>query len=195
MCVMLKKGFVLLACVFMVCCSKVSAMNVKNFSEDLKIREALEMLKDVNATEIFDNLQENSVKIIFYDLSQINFKYANHFAMNTTDTWGNRYILINSKFKKAPTEQIACLIAHESCHKARKATLAEETKATRVEAQYWMILRRNHVAYANTTLTNRLNSLVNLEHSSTVDHDYIQDRISNSKFYQSQLAVRERTGI
>ena len=189
---MLKKGFVLLACVFMMFCSKVSAMNVRNFSDDLKIREALEMLNDVNANEVFDNLRENSVKIMFYDLTQINFKYGNHFAMNTTDTWGNRYILINSRFKNAPTEQIACLIAHESCHKARKATLAEETKATRTEAQYWVILRKSNVAYADTTLTNRLNSLVNLEHSSTVDHDYIQERISNSSFYQSQLAVRDR---
>lgn len=192
---MLKKGLVLLACVILVCCSKVSAMNVKNFSEDLKIREALEMLNDVNATEIFNNLQENSVKIMFYDLSQINFSYSNHFAMNTTDTWGNRYILINSKFKNAPTEQIACLIAHESCHKARKATLAEETKATRTEAKYWVILRKNAVAYAESTLTNRLNGLVNLESSSTVDHDYIQDKISNSRFYQSQLAVRERNNF
>ena len=189
---MLKRVLVLLACLFVLSSSAVSAMNVKYFSEDLKIREALAMLDDIGAKEIFDNLQENSVKIQFYDITQISYSYSRHFAMNTTDTWGNRYILINSRYKNAPTEQIACLIAHESCHKGRVATLAEETTATRTEAKYWQVLKRHNHEYANTALTNRLNSLANLESSSTVNHDYIQDRISNSKFYQSQLAVRER---
>ena len=129
---------------------------------------------------------------MFYDLSQINFTYCNHFAMNTTDNWGNRYILINSKFKNAPTEQIACLIAHESCHKGKVATLAEETTATRTEAKYWTVLKKRNIAYANTELTERLNNLVNLERVSTVNHDYIQDKISNNSFYKEQLVLRER---
>ena len=189
---MFKRVLVLIACLFVLSSSAVSAMNVKYFSEDLKIREALTMLDDIGAKEVFDNLQENSVKIRFYDLTQISYSYGKHFAMNTTDTWGNRYILINTKFKNAPTEQIACLIAHESCHKGKVATLAEETTATRTEARYWQVLKKRNYTYANTSLTNRLNSLANLESSSTVNHDYIQDRISNSSFYQSQLAVRER---
>lgn len=189
---MLKRVLVLIACLFVLSSSCVSAMNVKSFSDDYKIVKALEMLDDIGAREVFDNLQENSVKIIFYDLSQINFTYCNHFAMNTTDNWGNRYILINSKFRKAPTEQIACLIAHESCHKGKVATLAEETRATRTEAKYWQVLKQRNVAYADTELTNRLNSLANLENVSTVDHDYIQDKISNSGFYKEQLVLRER---
>ncbi|MBO6272839.1 hypothetical protein J6O48_08695 [bacterium] len=189
---MLKRVLVLLACLFVVFSSSVSAMNVKHFSDDSKIREALMMLDDIGASEIFDNLQENSVKIIFYDLTQISFKYQNTFAINSTDNWGDRYILINSRYKNAPTEQIACLIAHESCHKGKVATLAEETTATRTEAKYWTVLKKRNVVYANTALTNRLNNLANLESVSTVDHDRIQERISNSSFYQSQLAVRER---
>ena len=189
---MLKRELVLIACLFVLSSSAVSAMNVKYFSDDYRIREALVMLDDIGAKDVIENLQENSVKIIFYDLTQISFEYGKHFAMNTTDTWGNRYILINSKFINAPTEQIACLIAHESCHKGKVVTMAEETKATRTEARYWQVLKKHNVHYANTSLTNRLNSLANLESSSTVGHDYIQDRISNSKFYQSQLAVRER---
>ena len=39
------------------------------------------------------------------------------------------YLLIQL-IKNAPIEQIACLIAHESCHVLRKATLEEETTAT-----------------------------------------------------------------
>lgn len=192
---MLKRLIVLLACLFVVASSSVSAMNVRNFSDDIKIREALMMLDDIGAMEVFDNLQENSVKIIFYDLSQISYKYQNAYAISSTDNWGDRYILINSKYQTAPTEQIACLIAHESCHKGSVATMEEETRATRTEAKYWTVLKKHNAAYANTALTNRLNSLVNLESSSTVDHDFIQDRISNSNFYQSQLAVRERRGF
>lgn len=192
MCIMFKRLIVLLACVFIVCSSQVLAMNLNRFTEDAKIKSALEMLDDIGAEEIFDNLMENSVKIRFYDLGQISYSYKNHFAMNTVDDWGNRIILINTKYQKAPTEQIACLIAHESCHKAKVATLEEETKATRKEAQYWTVLKNRYISYEETPLTNRLNSLVNLEHSSTVDHDYIQERISNSSFYQNQLAIRER---
>ena len=189
---MLKKIVLLLACLVVLFSSSVSAMNVKGFSDDLKIRQALTLLDNVGATEIFDNLMENSVKIQFYDLTQISFSYGKHFAMNTTDNWGNRYILINSRYKNAPVEQIACLIAHESCHKARVATLAEETKATRTEAKYWQVLKNRNIAYAPSALLTRLNNLANLENTSTVDHDYIQERISNSSFYKQQLAVRER---
>jgi hypothetical protein len=189
---MFKRLVLSLVCLFVLSASQVFAVNVKNFSDDFKIREALELLNDVGANEVFENLQENSVKIIFYDLSQLSYEYKNHFAINSTDTWGNRYILINSKFRTAPTEQIACLIAHESCHKGKVATLTEETTATRKEAQYWAILKKHNVAYQDSSLLQRLNSLTNLEHSSTVSHDYIQERISNSSFYQNQLAVRDR---
>lgn len=189
---MFKRILVLLACLFVLFSSRVSAMNVKVFTDDSKITAALEMLDDIGATEIIENLQENSVKIRFYDLSQISYSYRNHFAMNTIDNWGNRVILINVKYQKAPTEQIACLIAHESCHKAKVATLAEETTATRKEAQYWSVLKKRNVSYQETPLLNRLNNLVNLEHTSTVSHDRIEERISNSNFYQNQLAIRER---
>ena len=54
---MLKRVAVLLACLFVLCASKVSAINVKYFSEDVQIRSALTLLDDVVAKEIFDNLQ------------------------------------------------------------------------------------------------------------------------------------------
>ena len=65
---------------------------------------------------------------------------------------------------------------------------------------YWIpreleVLKKHNVQYAQTALTQRLNSLANLEHSSTVSHDYIQDRISNSSFYRNQLAFRDRRKI
>ena len=189
---LIKKILLSAACVVVLSSAQVSAVNVKYFSNDCKIQSALTLLDNAGACEIFDNLRENSVKIIFYDLTQISFSYKNHFAINSTDLWGNRYILINMKYRNAPIEQIACLIAHESCHKGKIATLDEETKATRTEAQYWSILKKHNVEYSQTALLVRLNSLSNLEHISTVSHDYIQEKISNSSFYKNQLAVRDR---
>ena len=55
MCVMLKRVAVLLACLFVLCASKVSAINVKYFSEDVQIRSALTLLDDVGAKEIFES--------------------------------------------------------------------------------------------------------------------------------------------
>ena len=190
-----KKIMLLTACLVVLSANQVLAVNVKYFSNDYKIQSALTLLDNAGASEVFDNLRENSVKIIFYDLTQISFSYKNHFAINSTDLWGNRYILINMKYKNAPIEQIACLIAHESCHKGKIATLDEETKATRTEAQYWSILKKRNVEYSQTALLARLNSLSNLEHISTVSHDYIQEKISNSSFYKNQLAVRDRRKI
>ena len=189
MCVMLKRVAVLLACLFVLCASKVSAINVKYFSEDVQIRSALTLLDDVGAKEIFDNLQENSVKIKFYDLSQISYDYKNHFAINTTDVWGNRYILINTKFQNAPTEQIACLIAHESCHKGKVATLEEETLATQKEAFYWSKLKDTHKSYNSSELLSRLDNLAVLRKASTIKNDLILNKISNSSFYRQQLAI------
>ncbi len=189
---MLKRVVLFATCLVVLCANQVLAINVKYFSEDVKIREALTLLEDVGAKEVFDNLQENSVKIKFYDLGQLSYEYKNHFATNSTDVWGNRYILINAKFMNAPAEQIACLIAHESFHKGAIATLEEETTATRKEAQYWAVLKKDNVTYADSKLLTRLNSLTNLEHSSTVSHDCIQEKISNSSFYQTQLALRDR---
>lgn len=189
---LVKKIMLLAASLVVLSSAQVSAENVKYYSNDYKIQSALTLLDNAGAREIFDNLQENSVKIIFYDLAQISYDYKNHFAVNSTDLWGNRYILINMKYKNAPVEQIACLIAHESCHKGKIATLEEETKATRTEAQYWSILKKRNIEYSQTALLARLNSLSNLEHVSTVSHDYIQEKISNSSFYKNQLAVRDR---
>lgn len=189
---MFKRVMLVIACLFVMFSNQVSAANVKNFSDDEHIRGALTLLNDIGAEDVFNNLQENSVKIKFYDLSQLSYEYKDHFATNSTDTWGNRYILINTKYKNAPIEQIACLIAHESCHKGSVATLEEETTATRKEAQYWTILKKHNITYTNSDLLQRLESLKNLENCTTVSHDYIQERISNSSFYQNQLALRDR---
>ena len=181
-----------LLCVVFCCANLAFAWNVNSFSRDDDIRAALRLLNKIGADEVFENLQENSVKIMFYDLSMIKYSYYKHYAVNSVDTWGDRYILINSRFRHASKEELACLIAHESFHKARQATMAEETLATQKEAYYWSILKVPGKTYNQTALTNRLDKLAGLYNNSTADNNLIEQRIQNSSFYQNQLAVSNR---
>ena len=113
---------------------------------------------------------------------------SNVYAANAYDEFGRRVILINSVYKNAPVEQIACLIAHESCHTARKATLEEETTATSKEAACWAKLKKAGVTYPETKLTKRLDKVAGLHLASTQDgNNYIQDKIASSSFYKAQF--------
>jgi hypothetical protein len=102
---------------------------------------------------------------------------------------GRRVILINSVYKNAPIEQIACLIAHESCHMLRKATLAEETTATQKEAACWAKLKHSGMTYPETKLTKRLDNIANLYLASSDGNNYLQDKIASSNFYKSQFGL------
>lgn len=184
------KGFIVAIFMVVMCTTQVFAsVYSDSFSTDAKIRSALELLEYADADEVFDNLSENSVKIVFYDLSQISYDYASHFAINTIDSFGNRYILINSKYKNASIEEIACLIAHESCHVEAVATLEEEIYATETEAYYWYLLKDENKEYQTSALLDRLDSLVALQDASTEDRNLIAERIISSTFYMNQLAV------
>lgn len=159
------------------------AYNLKTFTSDSTILAAMEMLEQNGEYEVFANLKKNAVKVKFYTLSM-----SNVYAANSYDSYGRRVILINSIYKNAPIEQIACLIAHESCHVARKATLEEETIATSKEAACWAKLKKTEVAYPQTKLTKRLNSLAELHNDSVADgNDYIGDKIASSSFYRAQF--------
>jgi hypothetical protein len=114
----------------------------------------------------------------------------NHFAINSVDNFGNRYILINTKYMNASPEEIACIIAHESFHKLKVATTDEETLATEKEAKYWALLKKAGKVYENSPLLARLNNLVELDNHSTETKNLIRERITTSAFYREQLAIR-----
>ena len=159
------------------------AYEAKYFSSDAKIISALNLLEQAGETDVFVNLKKNAVKIKFYNLS-----FGNVYAANTYDTTGRRVILINSIYQNAPIEQIACLIAHESCHIARKATLEEETIATSKEAHCWTKLKQNNTIYPQTKLTKRLDNIAGLHLASVEDgNNYLGDKIANSSFYRAQF--------
>lgn len=170
---------------FVLTINQAFAYNMKTFSSDVKIISALNLLEQSGEHDVFSNLRKNAVKVKFATLP-----YANVYAASTYDNYGRRVILINTTYKNAPVEQIACLIAHESCHVARKATLEEESIATSKEAACWAKLKRNGVTYPQTKLTKRLNNLCELHTASVQDgNNYIEDKIASSGFYRSQYGV------
>ena len=160
------------------------AYNMKTFSSDAKIIAALNLLEQNGDHDVFRNMQKNAIKIKFYNLS-----FNNVYAANAYDEFGRRVILINSMYKDAPIEQIACLIAHESCHTARKATLEEETTATTKEAACWTKLKRSNVTYPQTKLTKRLDQVAGMYLASGNGSAEIEDRIASSSFYRSQFGL------
>ena len=181
----MKKLFIGVLVFFVFTVTQAFAYNLKSFTSDSKILAAMQLLEQNGEYQVFKNLQKNGVKVKFYHLSM-----SNVYAANAYDEFDRRVILINSTYKDAPIEQIACLIAHESYHTARKATLEEETLATSKEAACWTILKKNNVSYPETKLTKRLNKIANLHIASTQDgNNYIGDKIANSSFYRNQFGL------
>ena len=180
------KNIVVLCFVFLFfTVTQAFAYKLTDFSSDSKILEAMSILEQAGETEVFANLKKNSVKVRFYNLSAMSAGQR-VYAANTYDQYGRRVILINSIYKTAPVEQIACLIAHESCHTARKATLEEETRATQKEAMCWIKLKNNSVTYPQNKLTKRLDRLAGLQSSG---NNAIQNTIASSSFYRNQLGL------
>ena len=162
------------------------AYNLRDFSNDTKIIEAMQLLERNGDYDVFNNLQKNRVKVMFYNLSG----YGNVYGTNSYDSYGRRVIMINSVYKNAPAEQIACLIAHESMHVLRKATLEEETIATQKEAATWVRLKNNAVTYPENKLTKRLDKLAGLYTASNQDGvNYIHNKIASSSFYKAQFGI------
>lgn len=164
--------------------SQAFAYNLKSFSNDATILAAMQLLEQNGEYDVFANLKKNAVKVKFDVLP-----YSNVYAANMYDSYGRRIIVINTTYKNAPIEQIACLIAHESCHVARKATLEEETTATSKEAACWTKLKQQNVVYPQTKLTKRLDKLAGLHIASADGNNYIGDKIASSSFYRAQFGL------
>lgn len=170
--------------------NQAQASNLNKYSDDSRVISALEVLQNAGISDVFSRLDKSSTKIIFYDLSLMDFSYAKHYAVSSTDENGNNYILINEKFRNSPTEAIACLIAHESVHQLPQATLNEEVRATTTEAATWVKLRNSVGTNASNDLVNRENKLAMMYENSTSGRNLIQDSIAGNSFYQQQLAMK-----
>lgn len=186
----MKKVLLTIIALFVLCANPTQASNLSNFSDDSKIMSALEVLENIGSSDVFQRLSKNSVKIIFYDLSLMDYSYAKHYAVSSTDELGNNYILINERFRNSSKEALACLIAHESVHQLPQATLEEEVKATKTEALTWIKVRNMTGLNTSDDLTKREIKLSMMYQSSTDSRDLIKESIAGNSFYQEQLAMK-----
>lgn len=186
----MQKVLLVFIAVFVLFSCPVQAANLNKYSNDSKIVSALNVLENVNANNVFSRLDKSATKIMFYDLSLIDYSYAKHFAVSSTDENGNNFILINERYKNSPKEAIASLIAHESVHVLPQATLAEETQATTTEAITWIKVRSGLAANPNDELVKRENKLALLYQESTPSNNLIKSLIAGNNFYQQQLAMK-----
>ena len=186
----MKRVLLYIFVIFMFLSLPVQAANMNKYTDNGKISAALNELESINATDVFNRLNTHKVRIMFYDLSLMDYSYANDYAVSSTDDNGNNYILINEKFQSAPKEAIASLIAHESVHVLPQATLDEEVRATTKEAQTWLQLRNRVSDNASSNgLVKRENKLALMYQTSTKATNLIKDSIEGNQFYQQQLAM------
>ena len=182
----MKKVLILFTAFVLFTLNQAFAYRASDFSSDAKIISALNLLEQAGETDVLRNLQKHAVRVSFDDLSSVSFNSSKTYAVSTYNKYGTRVIMINSIYKNAPVEQIACLIAHESCHTKRVADLEEETIATQKEAATWTRLKSASKVYPDTKLTRRLDNLSNLYLSSTAGNNLVERKIASSGFYKSQ---------
>lgn len=184
----MKKVLVLFAAFVFLTLNQAFAYRASDFSSDSKIIAAINVLEQAGETDVLRNLQRYAVKVSFDDLSSIGVT-SKAFAVSTYNRYGSRVIMINSAYKNAPVEQIACLIAHESCHTKRVADLEEETIATQKEAATWLRVRSASKVYPDTKLTRRLDKLSGMYMASSQNNNLIQNKIASNGFYRAQLGI------
>ncbi|MBR1775449.1 hypothetical protein IJ750_00035 [bacterium] len=185
----MKKVLVLFAAFVLLTLNQAFAYRATDFSNDTKIVAAINLLEQAGETDVLRNLQRYAVKVSFDDLSAVTMNSSKAFAVSTYNNYGSRVIMINSIYKNAPVEQIACLIAHESCHTKRVADLEEETVATQKEAATWIRLKNTSKVYPDSRLTRRLDKLSGLYLASSEGNNLVQQKIASSGFYRNQLGL------
>ena len=182
----MKKILLVLAFIFFLGINQAQAADFSRYTDDYKVQAALGVLENIGSNDVFTRLNQNNMKIMFYDLSSIDYSYSNHYAVASTDENGENYILINEKFKNSPKEAIACLIAHESVHVLPKATLEEEVRATTTEVQTWFKVC-DKVAVSDDKLVQREMRLADNYKLSTPNNNTIANAIASNSFYKSQF--------
>ena len=187
MCMCIKNAMAIAVTIMVVFALNVNAANVAKISKDAKLQSALTILEQTGSENLVNGLERHRIQVRFYDLSTLSYEYARHYAMRVETQEGKQYILINTKFENAPTEAIACLVAHEAIHNLPNATFAEEVMATTVEAKTWLQVR-NRIAYQNSTnpLVRRLERNANRYLSST---NGISNAIAQNATYRKQFGL------
>lgn len=133
-------------------------------SKNPKIVDALQRLESIHKGDVLSILYGNNctgrpIRVMFRELEM--YGMGNCEAVTLRTKSGGVVIYINKKHQDAPSEAIACLIAHESQHAPLSGTMQEEVRAWIQEVTTWnAFLRQNQdLAYMKSPLTKRLNYL------------------------------------
>ncbi|MDO5437761.1 MAG: hypothetical protein Q4F80_06155 [bacterium] len=136
-------------------------------TKNTEIAAALSALEGVGKHDVISILQGKNatgepIRVMFRDLSI--YGAADCEALTTKTQSGKVVIYINIEHKGAPSEAIACLIAHESQHHTMTNTRAEETRAWLKEVSTWnsFVRRDRTVALLKHPLVKRENYIAKL---------------------------------
>lgn len=132
-----------------------------------KLTDALVKLDQINANDVIAILNgRNStgkpIRVMFRDLAM--YGLANCEAVTMKTQSGGLIIYISKRHEQAPSEAIACLIAHESQHHPMSMSKAEELKAWLKETATWneFVRRDQTLAYSTSPLVKRENYIKKL---------------------------------
>ena len=166
----MKKVLVVLFAFLFFTINQAFAYRITDFSSDTKIIAAMQMLEQAGEQDVFRNLQRSGIRVKFADLSKYAYNSHKCYAVNTYNEFGSRVILINVMYKNAPTEQIACLIAHESQHHTFTNSKQEELRAWISETQAWneLVKRNRTLLTSSEPLAKRENYIARIRTKSGV---------------------------
>lgn len=157
-------------------------------TKNTEISAALTALESIGRHDVITILKGSNstgepIRVMFKDLSI--YGASDCEAMTTKTQSGKVVIYINSEHKGAPSEAIACLIAHESQHHTMTNTKAEETKAWLKEVSTWnaFVRRDRTVAMLKHPLVKRENYIAKLNARDNGDGNEIKKVIAANPVY------------
>ena len=151
---------------------------------------ALEKLELMNNRQVLNVIQgQNStnqpIRIMFRNLEALGYGTCEAVTAKTSE--GKLVILISSKYKTAPVEAVACLIAHESVHHENSKTYEEEVRAWSMEVKTWLAFTQYNpsLKVSDSKLVKRLNYLSKLYTRDGNQMTSIENLIANNPAYSS----------
>lgn len=136
-------------------------------TKNTEITAALTALEGIGKHDVIAilngrNATGEPIRVMFKDLSI--YGASDCEALTTKTQSGKVVIYINAEHKGAPSEAIACLIAHESQHHTMTNTKAEETRAWLKEVSTWnaFVRRDRTIAMMKHPLIKRENYIAKL---------------------------------
>lgn len=175
--------------------NSAQAGEFNGITHNTKVVEALNLLKNSNASWVVDTVKGNNltgkkIRIKFTNLALLSPEYSNYNALACKNSSGKLYVLIDSSHRNAPAEAIASLLSHEVIHQDEISSMEEETQGWMNETTTWMEMKTisPQVACINCDLVKRLNTLENMYKSAGNTNAQIKLAVIENEGY-NELAM------